>query len=66
MVTIIEDWNERDGKIYYRWRLADEEQWHEILTAHKQKPHISFRYLTTKEYERHETKLVKLAIKEGK
>ena len=50
-VTIFEDWNERDGKIYYRYRFEGEKEWHEKLTAHKQKPFIRWQLLTPKELE---------------
>lgn len=45
-VVIYEDWNERDGKIYYRWRVEGEKVWHEKLTAYKQKPTIQWQRLS--------------------
>lgn len=50
-VTIFEDWNERDGRIYYRYRFEGEKEWHERLTAHKQKPFIRWQLLTPIELE---------------
>lgn len=49
-VTIYEDWNERDGKVYYRWRLSSEKQWHEKLTAYKEKPTGHVRYVSEIEF----------------
>lgn len=48
-VTIFEDWNEVDGKIYYRWRRKDEKEWHVKLTPYKQKPFIQYKLISPEE-----------------
>ena len=48
-ITIYEDWNEIDGKIYYRWRLSGEKEWHTKLTAYRKKPYIKFKYISEQE-----------------
>lgn len=45
-VFIFEDWNERNGNIYYRWRLKDEKDWHERLTPYRQKPTVTYKYVS--------------------
>lgn len=55
-VRILEDWNERDGKVYYRWKRTDENasaeegEWHERLTAFKTKPAFYMKYISPIEY----------------
>ena len=49
-ITIYEDWDERPDGVYYKWKLPEEPEWHEKLTAHKQKPVIRFKYLSEEEY----------------
>jgi len=49
IITIYEDWNEIDGKIYYRWRLHGEKEWHTKLTAYRKKPYIKFKYISEQE-----------------
>jgi len=51
IITILEDWNERDGKIYFRWKLLSEDEWHEKLTPYKTKPIVNFKYMPVPEYE---------------
>lgn len=58
-ITIYEDWNEIDGKIYYRWRIEGEEKWHVKLTAYKEKPVMQYKLLSIKELERLEAKETK-------
>ena len=56
-ITIYEDWDERPDGVYYRWRLPGERQWHERLTAYKQKPVLYRKVLSKKEFEeRYEVK----------
>lgn len=50
-VTIIEDWNEREGCIYYRWKITGAEDWNEKLTPYKEKPVIQFKTLSHREFE---------------
>lgn len=54
--TIYEDWNEVDGKIYYRWRRKDESEWHIKLTAYKEKPVCRYRIITLRELKELEAK----------
>lgn len=49
-VTVYEDWNERDGKIYYRWKVANGE-WNERLTPHKEKPMGYVKYMSKFEFD---------------
>jgi hypothetical protein len=49
-VTILEDWNQdSDGRIWYRWKLASEKDWHFKLTPYKQKPYVQYKYISTEE-----------------
>lgn len=50
-VTIYEDWEEVDGKIYYKWRLPGDTAWHIKETPYKQKPIIRFKTLSKVEFE---------------
>lgn len=58
-ITIFEDWNERNGKVYYRWRLADpgvpaeDSHWHEVLTGYSQKPIMTYKLLTEAQLDEH-------------
>lgn len=49
-VGVFEDWNERDGNIYYRWRLEGEETWHEKLTPYTEKPYFTYEEYTKVEW----------------
>jgi len=51
-ITIMEDWVEREGKVYYLWKTPEETEWHEKLTPYTQKPYFTFKYLTKPEFDK--------------
>lgn len=51
-IVIYEDWNQdNDGCVWYRWRREGEKHWHVKLTPLKQKPIVSYKYISPFEYE---------------
>lgn len=49
-VTIMEDWVEIEGTVFYRWKRPEEKDWHYKKTPYKQKPVVQFRYMTEEEF----------------
>lgn len=54
-ITVLEDWNEVDGKIYFRWKLKNDKEWNVKLTPYKEKPWVHFKYMSPKEFENYKT-----------
>lgn len=48
-ITIIEDWVELEGTVFYRWKQPHEKEWHYRKTPYKEKPVVQFRYMTEEE-----------------
>lgn len=50
-VVILEDWVEKDGDVYYRWRTPEATTWNYILTPYKHKPIVHYKYLNHLEFD---------------
>lgn len=50
IITILEDWVEIEGTVFYRWKLPEEESWHYKKTPYKQKPIVQFKYMAEEEF----------------